>query len=547
VRVRHDYAVIALGLNGFAGADHDASAALVIDGKVVAAVEEERLSHRRHSPGDQPLLAIREVLRSVGADIRDIDIVCHGWRPEALGIGLREESEADTIRQAMRAADIPLPEKTPVIFADHHLAHFWSGVAFVPQGASRAQIDGLVIDGAGESTSGALFRLRNGQLEKLWNLGITGSLGLLYEAATAAIGFRPGDEGKTMGLASYGRCETMDKIPEPPDDRFTGPIPALRDRDEIRRHHRSWLVQMRSLAPKGTSFNARADLALGVQSAVESRIMGYLGEIPDLSPVLVMAGGVALNCSINATVAEWCGRHGGTLTVPPPANDAGIAIGAAISVSPDPASCIADGAFLGRAYAPEEIVGRLAAAGATVRAVSPGEIADGLLERDLLCGWFEGRAEIGPRALGKRAILARADSARVRDRLNVTKGRENWRPLAPSVLAEEFAVSFCGVPSPYMLVNCSAKVSAMGPLAGVIHVDNTARPQVLDGESAAGPFGTLLKEVQKRTGHAVLTCTSFNPAGQPLVYTPEDAHGAAVSMGLDLLAGDGWCVTLHDH
>jgi carbamoyltransferase len=534
--------VISLGLNGFAGADHDASAALVIDGQVVAAVEEERLNRRRHSPGDQPLLAISEVLSIANVDVRDIDVVCHGWRPEALGIDLRESAAADAIRQAMRAAGIPLAEKTPVVFADHHLAHFWSGVAFVPPGVSRSMIDGLVIDGAGESTSGALFRLRDGNLEKVWNLGIGGSLGLLYEAATAAIGFRPGDEGKTMGLASYGRCETMDKVPEPLDDRFAGPIPALHDRNEIRRHHRSWLVQMRSLAPVGTSFNARADLALGVQSAVESRIMGYLCEVSDPSPVLVIAGGVALNCSINATVAEWCGRRGGALVIPPPANDAGIAIGAAIAVSPDPAGCVADGAFLGRAYAPEEIRSRLTAAGAKVCAISPGEIADGLLERDMLCGWFEGRAEMGPRALGRRAILARADSSRVRDRLNVIKGRENWRPLAPSVLPEEFTASFSGVPSPYMLVNCSAKVSAMRPLAGVIHVDNTARPQVVDG--AAGSFGTLLKEMQKRTGHAVVTCTSFNPAGQPIVYTPEDAYLAAVTMGLDVLAGDGWCVRL---
>jgi len=534
--------VIALGLNGFAGADHDASAALMVDGQVVAAAEEERLNRRRHAPGDQPVLAIQEVLSIAGINIRDVDIVCHGWRPGALGLGLGESSEAEAIRRTMLAAGIPLPDKTPVVFTDHHVAHFWSGVAFLPSGVDRATVDGLVIDGAGESTSGAFFRLRAGRLEKVWNLGIEGSLGFLYEAATAALRFHPGNEGKTMGLASYGRRETMSDIPQPPDDRFAGPIPELHDRAEIQALQRRRIIQMGSLISAGTSFNVRADLALGVQTVVESRIMSYLGEVSDPAPVLVMAGGVALNCSINATVAEWCGRHGGTLTIPPPANDGGIAIGAAISVCPDPAGCTADGAFLGRGYAPEDIMSRLTAAGAAVRAISPGEIADGLLERDMLCGWFDGRAEIGPRALGNRAILARADSERVRDRLNVIKGRENWRPLAPSLLADEFTASFTGVPSPYMLVNCTATASAMRPLAGVIHVDNTARPQVLDGDD--GPFGTLLKEMQRRTGHAAVTCTSFNPAGQPIVYTPEDAYRAAAAMGLDLLAGDGWCVAL---
>lgn len=534
--------MIALGLNGFAGADHDASAALVIGTRVIAAVEEERLNRRRHSPGDQPLLAVPEVLSIAGVDPRDIDIVVHGWQPAALGLGLTEREVSEHVRTALAGAGVPLPPRTPVVFVDHHLAHFWSGVAFIPPGVPRSAIDGLVVDGAGESTSGALFRLRDGQLEKAWNLGIVGSLGLLYEAATAAIGFRRGEEGKTMGLASYGRRETMDVVPAPPDDRFSGPIPRLDDRDEIRRHLRECQIRMRSIRPAAASFNERADLALGVQHAVEAQIMSFLAEIPGPSPALVMAGGVALNCAINATVAQWCADHGSTLTIPPPANDGGIAIGAAVAVSADPAACVADSAFLGRGYQPGEIVSRLSALGAVTRDVSPAEVAGYLVDQDLLCGWFEGRAEVGPRALGKRSVLARADSSRARDRANVIKGRENWRPLAPSLLGSEFTASFSGVPSPYMLINCSASAAAMRPLAGVIHVDNTSRPQVVDGILDGGPYAALLKEIGNRTGHSVVTCTSFNPAGQPIVYTPEDAYQAAVQMGLDVLAGDGWCV-----
>jgi carbamoyltransferase len=534
--------VIALGLNGFAGADHDASAAVVIDGLLVAAVEEERLNHRRHAPGDRPVLAVPEALRIAGIEPADVDVVCHGWRPEALGLGLDEASEGEAIRQALVEFGVSLRRDTQVRFVDHHLAHFWSAVPFLPPDADRRAIDGLIVDGAGESTSGALYRLRGGDPQKIWNLGIAGSLGLLYEAATAAIGFAPGNEGKTMGLASYGRPQTMDSVPAPADDRFAGPIPRLADRGEIKRQHRSLVLRMKAMAGQAASFNRRADLALGMQSAVQERIMSFLAEIADPAATLIMAGGVALNCSINATVADWCLRRGATLTIPPPANDGGISIGAAVSVSDSPEWCRAETAFLGRGYEPGEIITRLAALGASATEMSAGELCDGLLERDLVCGWFEGRAEVGPRALGKRAVLARADSVRVRDRLNVIKGRESWRPLAPSVLPGEFRSSFTGVPSAYMLINCEATASALRPLAGVIHVDSTARPQVVDHDLAAGPYADVLNEMKKRTGHAAITCTSFNVGGQPIVYTPEDAYAAAMAMGLDLLAGDGWCV-----
>src|SRR5690606_20996712 len=127
------------------------------------------------------------------------------------------------------------------------------------------------------------------------------------------------------------------------------------------------------------------------------------------------------NCTINAEVARWCHERGATLTIPPPANDAGIAIGAAVWASADPGGCTADGAFLGRGYRAGEIVSRLRAQGASPREISLEQLATDLVDRDLLCGWFEGRAEVGPRALGRRSVLARADSTRVRDRLNVAK------------------------------------------------------------------------------------------------------------------------------
>ena len=536
--------MIVLGLNGFAGADHDAAAALVVGDRVVAAVEEERLNRRRHAPGSQPALAAVEVLRMAGIDAREVDVVSHGWQPDALGLGVDASSEAETIRRALADAGAGVPPSTPVRFVDHHEAHLWSATAYLPPDADRSAVDGLVMDGAGESTSGALFRIRGGVLEKVWNLGLEGSLGWLYELTSRVIGFGPGEEGKTMGLAAYGRLQSAVEIPAPPDDRFPGPLPRLRDRAELMRTYRTRLAELRSVAGAGSSFNHRSDVALSMQTLVESRIMSFLREIADPAPSLVLAGGVALNCSINATIADWCEQRGVTLAIPPPANDGGIAIGAAVAMAARPLDCTAGDACLGRGYAPSEIVDRLRALGATASETGPEQLASDLFERDLTCGWFEGRSEIGPRALGRRCVLARPDSTKVRDRLNVVKGRETWRPLAPSLLPGEFRTSFRGAPSPYMLIAAEATGRAARPLAGVIHVDNSARPQVLDAGSLHGPYAALLREIERRTGHAAVTCTSFNIGGQPIVYTPEDAHHAATTMGLDLLAGDGWCVRL---
>ena len=435
--------MIVLGLNGFAGAEHDAAAALVVGGVVVAAVEEERLVRRRHAPGAEPRKSAAEVLAIAGVAAAEVDAVCHGWQPGALPDGVTPSSEADRIRGVLAAAGVVLRPDATILFVDHHVAHFWSGVAFLPPGPVRRTVDGLIIDGAGESTSGAYFRLRDGRLEKAWNLGLRGSLGLLYEAATVAVGMRAGDEGKTMGLASFAWPESATAVGAPPDDRFAGPVPKLGSRSEITAVHRSLVTCLRRAVPVTSSFNQRADLALGVQLTVQDRIMSLLAEA-DPPGALVIAGGVGLNCSINAVVSMFCQARRTSVTIPPPANDGGIAIGAAVAASTDPSACVAADAFLGRGFAVGEIADRLSALGADISETSPGMIAEELVAEERFYGWFEGRAEVGPRALGRRAIVATPSSARVRDRLNVLKGRETWRPLAPSIIADEFDDLFAG-------------------------------------------------------------------------------------------------------
>lgn len=535
--------VIVLGLNGFAGADHDPAAALVMDDVLVSAVEEERLSRVRHAPGSQPMAAARAVLDIAGLTTRDVDVVAHGWHPAALGTGNSVASEVQRIRAAFAAAGLALRPDCSIEFVEHHVAHFYSGIPFVPEGLPTAVIDGLVLDGAGESTAGARFRLDRTGLAKVWNLGVKGSLGLTYEAATLALGFGRGQEGKTMGLASYGRPAARTSVGAPPDDRFPGDIPVLGDRGELRTHHRSLILQFRSLVPRGASFNHRADLALGVQSMLEERVLALLEEIREPAPVLILAGGVALNCTMNGRLTAWCRANGVTLVVPPAANDAGVAAGAAVACSGAPAACRSRvGAALGRGFTPAEIVDRLRPLGAEVRDGDPDRLAVRLLE-GAFCGWFEGRAELGPRALGRRSVLTRPDDAITRDRLNVTKGREAWRPLAPSIRAEDFAAAFDGSPSAYMLVASQVRAATGGRLDGVTHVDNSARPQSVDRDREP-VYADLLDRVGAATGIGCVTCTSFNVAGEPIVGTPEDAWNAGRRMGLDLLAGDGWQIDL---
>ncbi|MEV0289161.1 carbamoyltransferase C-terminal domain-containing protein [Kribbella sp. NPDC050820] len=533
--------MITLGVNGWSGADHDAAAALVIDGSLVAAVEEERIVRARHAPGRRPLGAVAEVLAIAGITAADIDVVANGWWPDALGLPTGNEAEREAIRAGLATAGLELRPEARIEFVEHHVAHFWSSIPFIPDDLSRASIDGLVLDGAGESTSGALFRLQDGDLRRVWHLSYRSSLGLAYEVATRLLGFGPGEEGKTMGLAAYGRAGLRTLEP-PPDVRFDGPLPTLGSRSELSGHLRAELGRGYRLLNRDASFNERADFAQAAQQMLEHRVLSYLDEIADPAGVLVLSGGTALNCTMNGEVARRCADLGITLVVPPAANDAGVAIGAAVAVSARQAECRNRlGAQLGPELLPGAIVDELHGNGAIVSAADPPTLAK-RLQAGQLIGWVAGRAEFGPRALGSRAVLADPGPAAIRDLVNVKKGRESWRPLAPSVTSDGWSECFEGVPSPYMLVAARVRADRRRQLAGVTHVDNSVRPQVVPDDGTA--YAELLASVGVQTGLPCVTCTSYNPAGQPIVHTVQDAHDAAIQMGLDAMAGDGWVVSL---
>jgi len=534
---------VVLGVNGVDGHGHDAGAALAVNGRLVAAVEEERLVRVKRAFGLPPLRAIREVLALAGYTMSDVDTIAYPWEPATMGVP--DDDITARLDYWCRTVD-PDAGRTPdPRFIPHHEAHAWAGLAFTPFDL-RSQTGVIVLDGSGESTSGACYRLCGGRLEQLWSLPQHSSVGIFYEAVTQYLGFRWGDEGKTMGLAAYGRDRALAKThPGMSDDRapvappFTSATSPRRRHEELRAQIVAELV---ALHGERLSFNQRADVAFAAQHWLEERVLQYVAELVNGLRALVLSGGVALNCTANSKVAAYCRRHDVQLVIPPTASDTGVALGAAVAASPDPAAfTLCDEVALGRAFPPELIIKQLRTVGLPVVQCEPADIVRALTS-GTICGWLEGGSEIGPRSLGHRSIVARPDSTPVRDRLNVLKGRESWRPLAPSLTPDEFTRNFPNSsPSPYMLIAATYDPLVPGGLEGVVHVDGTARPQVVHTD---GVYRNLIMAMGAEIGTEALVCTSFNRAGEPLVYTSADAVLSAKHMGLDLLAGDGWMAPL---
>ncbi len=534
---------IVLGLNGAPLQGHDPAAALIVNGRVVAAVEEERLCRKKRAMGLKPTNAILEVLRMGNVTPNEVDIVAVPWLPKAMGY---DETELSLELRSWLASIGFNNSKLEIHFVEHHVAHAWSGLCFSSDLHKKYAI--LVLDGSGESTGGAAFKFDK-NLTCLWHLDQLSSAGIYYEAVTNYVGFSWGQEGKTMGLAAYGRPSNI-LMPDIPDIRIQPPLKAWSKKNGSpkTRHESiraSSVAAMQKINGELHTFNERADIALAAQNIVLNVIMRYVRELSVDIDGLILAGGVALNCSINVEVAKFCREHDIDFVVPPPASDTGVALGAAICVAyeKDGLQKMIDEPFLGAAFSMEDVEKEAQEMGLKFNLISYSDIVDKLYNQSYICGWFDGRSEIGPRALGKRCIIARPDSTYIRDKINVLKGRESWRPLAPSVSQKEFERTFeNSYPSRHMLINAQQTYDNSA-MRGVIHVDGTARPQVVVDDCA---YLKLIKEMGKYSGCEAIVCTSFNRAGEPIVYSPKDALISATAMGLNALVGDGWIVYLEE-
>ena len=523
---------------------HDPAAALVVDGVVVAAAEEERFSRRKHgkrpvpfSAWEQPAMAARWCLRQAGLSPADVDLIAFSYDPAlarpATDMGLDDPWDKLRTVYATRAPEFlagELPGLDPgrARFVRHHVAHAAS--AGLAAGPPECAV--LVCDGRGEQDSFLGGRYSDGQLEILATQPLPHSLGLLYEDLTAHLGFlRSSDEYKVMALASYGRPRFLPELREA--------VYATGD-GGFRVHPVDWATLAKPVAPGAELTDAHADLAASVQTRLEEVVLDLARWLYDASEgarYLAMAGGTALNCVANARLAAEGPYE--RLWVQPAAGDAGTALGAALHVARAMGDTTAPmpGADLGRGFTDDEIEAELRRA--RVRYTRPPSIAEAaaeVLAGNGIVAWFQGRGEFGPRALGHRSLLAHAGDPANTERLNEVKGREQFRPVAPMVLAERAAEIFEGVlPSPYMLFVHRVRPGWRERIPAVVHVDGTARVQTVD--AASEPLvAELLRAFERRTGLPVVVNTSLNTAGRPMVDSPHDALELFGSAPVDLLA-----------
>jgi carbamoyltransferase len=523
---------------------HDPAAALVVDGRIVAAAEEERFSRRKHgkvpvafSTWELPEQSARWCLDAAGLEPSELDVVAYSYDP-ALAPSDAHDVVAENwehlrtlyVARAPKFLSSALPGLDPrrVRFVPHHVAHAASAFLAAPHPSSAV----MVLDGRGERSSSLAGHVRDGELEVLRRVELPHSLGLVYETVTEHLGFRrSSDEYKVMALAAYGVPRHLDVLRE---------LVHLTDDGGFRTEPIDW----RQFTPErrdGEQWDHDgADLAASVQRVLEDVELGLARWLEQATGerVLCLAGGVALNCVANTRL--WREGPFTDVWVQPAAGDAGTALGAALLVARDLGDDVAPmaTAALGRAFDDAAIASVLATAAVPFdrpRSV-PAAVAE-VLADDGVVGWFEGRSEWGPRALGHRSLLANPCRAGNLERLNDIKGREQFRPVAPMVLAERAAEIFADgpIPSPYMLFTHRVRPEWRDRIPAVVHVDGTARIQTVD-RRAEPVMAAVLDEFEARTGVPVVVNTSFNTAGRPMVDSPVDALECFGSSPIDMLA-----------
>ena len=583
-----------LGLSCFY---HDAAAALVRDGEIVAAAQEERFTRRKHDPSF-PTNAAAYCLAEAGIEAADLDAVAFYDKPlltfERLletylayapkGLGSFLQAMPLWLRRKLWTPDVLRKElgdyEGPLVFAEHHRSHAAS--AFYPSPFERAAV--LTTDGVGEWATTSWGVGDGAGLDLRQEIHFPHSLGLLYSAFTTFCGFRVNSgEYKLMGLAPYGEPRYVDTILEHlidlradgsyrlHADAFTFPV-GLR----MTGRRFETLFGGPAREPEGPLTQREMDLARSVQAVVEEAVLRMARHVHAETGEadLCLAGGVALNCVANGRLL----REGPfeRIWIQPAAGDAGGALGAALVATHewaglgrtvDPADGM-HGSYLGPQWSAAEIRAVLDAEGLAYETLADdGALCDrvaALLAEEQTVGWFQGRAEFGPRALGHRSILADPRGRTVQRRVNLQiKFRESFRPFAPSVLAEragevfdlggtgnaesEASRSRPSPDSPYMLL--------VGPVRGatvegegmdrighvqsavpaVTHVDGSARVQTVT-EARNGLYYHLLKAFEARTGCPVLVNTSFNVRGEPIVHAPADALRVFWRTHMDALA-----------
>lgn len=561
--------MLTLGINA---AFHDCSACLVQDGRVLAAAEEERFTRIKHGKRPLPFTvwqlpfhAIDYCLREARARLVDIDHVAYAydpwlqlgerqgtialplepsrtpatewqspWEPLALSYVVNAPRQLASgaphhLRERFAGAQADGPYRWH--FVEHHLAHEASAFLAAPFDDCAV----LTLDGRGERASTCYGHYSDGHYRRLHEVRLPHSLGLLYEQLTTHLGFlHSSDEYKVMALASYGQPTCAAELSERVRWHGNGDYSI----DDI-----DWIRLAGPARRRGAPLEARHfDIARSLQLVLEETVLKMSRWLHDRSGErrLALAGGVALNCVMNARLRDegpW-----DQVWVQPAAGDAGTALGAALWIDREQRQDrqrrwqMTD-AFLGPAYDDDEIEALLQQAKLPYRRSSAlAEDVAALLAEDKVMGWFQQRMEFGPRSLGARSILASPLHADMQARLNQIKDREDFRPVAP-VVTEEAAPDWFerATVAPFMTFVFRVRADRADRIPAVRHVDGTARVQTVRADQNL-QLHALLQAFGRRTGVPVLVNTSFNTRGEPIVCTPRDALESFCSTPLDALA-----------
>jgi carbamoyltransferase len=571
--------MLLLGLSSFG---QNPGACLLRDGTLVAFAEEERFLRLKGAFGRFPGRATAYCLREAQATLDDVERIAIGWnadkyrlrmplffaktwwtrgrhaRGRSHGSIVKEllDQQPGAIRQrvelGLRGAG--LAGRVPRIeFFDHHLAHAAS--TYYASGFDEAAI--LIMDGSGEERSTSFFHGKGLEIHDEGAIALPDSLGWFYAAITGYLGFTPyEEEGFTMGLAPFGRPsaeldEKLDRVLRLGSDgdyRVDPAFTLLGDHSTSEFFGDRMAELFGPPRLQGQPLEQRhKDVAYAAQARLEAAGLRLVRRASDGGRLrkLCLAGGVALNCKMNGVLShsEWVDE----VFVQPASHDAGTALGAAMLAATqaghDP-RFVMDDARWGPAFAAADVEKALKIAGVRYERVSAIEerAADAVLAGNVV-GWFDGRMEVGPRALGGRSILADASRPGMNDVVNArVKFRDPWRPFCPSLTAEA-AARYLERPGEarFMTVAYDVPAERRAEIPAVVHVDGTTRPQVV-GARSHPRFLRLIERVGKATGRGVVMNTSLNVKGEPIACTPQDALRCLFSSGLDALAIEGFWV-----
>lgn len=581
-----------LGISAFY---HDSAAALVVDGQIVAAAQEERFNRKKHFAGF-PIESIKFVSEQAKVSLAEIDHVAFYDKPflkferlletylafaprgfssflKSMPLWLKDKLfQRSLIENELKALAPSVDWKTKVLFVEHHHSHAAS--AFFPSPFAESAV--LTMDGVGEWATTSVAIGRDNRLDMHKEINFPHSLGLLYSAITYYLGFKVNSgEYKVMGLAPYGQPRYVDKIYKHLIDVKSDGSFRLNQKYfdyctglKMTNKHFDELFEGPARKPETPLTQREMDLAASVQVVTEEIVIKLARGIAAETGMenLCLAGGVALNCVANGKVLR--DKSFKRIWIQPAAGDAGGALGAALAVTyqygnlPRQASSSSDqmhGGYLGPEFAQADIEKRLRASGAIFSVLNDDELISASVEalkEENAIGWHQGRMEFGPRALGARSIIGDPRSPSIQKTLNLkVKYRESFRPFAPSVLAEDASEWFeLENESPYMLLVADVKANkkfkmtseeealwgidklnvVRSEIPAVTHVDYSARVQTVHQQTNPRYY-RLLKEFKASTGCPVLINTSFNIRGEPIVCTPEDSFRCFMGTELDVL------------